>query len=242
MNLKTKEWNASYQNRDNFLFYPHEEVIRFVSNYIRRKIGSDRYIDIHRGPASPKVIDLGCGIGRHVKFLHEYGLDAVGIDLSNAAVNTAQAHFSSQNLSHLSRRLVVGDLMHMPFPDGFFDYAVSHGVFGSMTFQIARGAMREAARCLKEGALFYVDLISGDDSNHFPEFCGEEIVETEHEKGTVQSYYNWFKITELVKGLFLIKEASLIKKRSVISLDFHARYHLILEKPAEDITHDKGRP
>ena len=25
------DWNNSFKNKDNFLFYPHEEVIRFVN-------------------------------------------------------------------------------------------------------------------------------------------------------------------------------------------------------------------
>lgn len=237
MNLKSNEWDASYRNKDNFVFYPHEEVIRFTSKNIRRKIGLDQYIDVHQCPDTPKAIDLGCGIGRHVKFLDEYGLLAYGIDLSVAAIEAARDIFSRQNLSHLSDRLIVGSLTDMPFPDAFFDFAVSHGVFDSMPFEVAQDAIRETARCMRNGGLFYIDLVSGDDSNHFPEFCGEEVVETDHEKGTIQSYFTWSKVLELVKNMFTVKEAYKIKRTSVVSPGYHARYHIVLEKPAE--TFDK---
>ena len=38
------EWEKSYKNFDNFLFYPHEEVIRFVSKYIRKKVGFENLL------------------------------------------------------------------------------------------------------------------------------------------------------------------------------------------------------
>jgi len=77
--------------------------------------------------------------------------------------------------------------------------------------------------------VFYLDLISGDDGCHFKEYCGEEIVMEEFEKGTVQSYYNLEKINKLTKDLFQIKDAILVQKQSVISQGRNARYHLIIE-------------
>lgn len=229
MDLKCKEWDDSYSNKDNFVFYPHEEVIRFTSKYIRKKTGFDQYVDNHQCPETPKVIDLGCGIGRHVRFLHEYGLDAYGIDLSAVAIETAREFFSSQDLCCLNDKLYLGSLTQLPFARGFFDFAVSHGVYDSMSFEVAKEAMQETARCLKKGALFYLDLIAGDDSGHFPEFCGEEVVDTAHEKGTIQSFFNWAKVLELAGDAFRVKEAFLIKRTSVASSGFHSRYHLVLE-------------
>lgn len=37
IDLKIKEWDDSYRNRDNILFYPYEEIIRFVSKYIKKE-------------------------------------------------------------------------------------------------------------------------------------------------------------------------------------------------------------
>lgn len=229
MNLKSREWNESFSGKDNYVFYPHEEIIRFTSKYIRKKIGFNDYEDHRYYPKKPKIIDLGCGMGRHVKFFDEYNLDCYGIDLSEVALNSAKQLFTKQGLSHLNKKLFLGSLTEMPFQDNLFDFAVSHGVYDSMPFDVAKKAMQEASRCLKNGALFYLDLVSGDDNNHAPEFCGEEVVETTHEKGTIQSFFNWHKIAELLDESFIIKEAFLIKKTSIINPSFHSRYHLILE-------------
>ena len=43
---------------------------------------------------------------------------------------------------------VQSDARKLPWPDGFFTHAVSHGVLDSMPFEIARDACRELARAM----------------------------------------------------------------------------------------------
>lgn len=37
-NYKKNEWNKSYKNKDNYMFYPEENVIRFISKYIKKEL------------------------------------------------------------------------------------------------------------------------------------------------------------------------------------------------------------
>ena len=32
-------WNDAYENRGNILFYPHEEIVRFINKFIRKRTG-----------------------------------------------------------------------------------------------------------------------------------------------------------------------------------------------------------
>ena len=91
--------NLSYAAGDNALFYPHEEVIRFFSKFIRKKIGLNNFFDVTKNASGKRVLDLGCGIGRHVLFAHEMGLDAYGIDLSEKAISVARTWAVKNNLS-----------------------------------------------------------------------------------------------------------------------------------------------
>lgn len=50
------EWDDSYRNRDNFMFYPHEEVVRFISKYIRKRIGFNEFRDVV--PCAPPRLSL----------------------------------------------------------------------------------------------------------------------------------------------------------------------------------------
>lgn len=230
MDNRQSEWDSSYQNRDNFVFYPHEEVIRFVSRHIRKRIGMDEYRNIIPSPEGMKMLDLGCGIGRHVIYGHEIGLDAYGIDLSETAVKVAREWAGRRGIQEPESKILQGDVRHLPWEDDYFDFSVSHGVLDSMPFKIAQEAIVELARVMKTGALFYCDLISGDDSSHAREYAGEEEIKTQHEQGTIQSYFNFSKITSMVGGLFEVVDCNLIHSEEVLKGFCSTRYHLVLRR------------
>lgn len=228
--VKKSEWDKSYENRDNFLFHPHEEVIRFVSKFIRKRIALNEFRDIAQGSSAGRVLDLGCGIGRHVIYCHEMGLDAYGVDLSDTAIRVGREWAEERHLPEPEKKFLQGDIRHLPWDDGFFRYAISHGVLDSMPFEIARAACVELARVMPSGGLFYCDLISGDDSRHAREFSGEEIVASAHEQGTVQLYFNLAKIQSMIEGVFSIDECNLIRRENVLQGGYASRYHLVLRR------------
>lgn len=230
MATKKSEWDKSYENRDNFVFYPHEEVIRFVSKFIRKRIGLNEFRDVAPHGEERRVLDLGCGIGRHVIYCHEMGLSAYGVDLSDAAILVAREWGEQKQLPEPEKRVLQGDIRNLQWDDGFFHYAVSHGVLDSMPFEIARAASIELARVMRVGGLFYCDLISGDDSHHAREFSGEQIVSTAHEQGTVQLYFNLAKILSMIDGIFEIEECNLIRRENVLQGGYASRYHLVLRR------------
>ncbi|WP_148134938.1 class I SAM-dependent methyltransferase [Candidatus Formimonas warabiya] len=230
MDTHKEEWEKSYLNHDNFVFYPHEEVIRFVSRYIVKRTGLNQFQTIHTHNTIPKILDVGCGIGRHIIYCFQIGLDPYGIDLSHEAIKTAHKWTSDLDLPNYENHIRRGDIQNIPWESEYFHYAISHGVLDSMYFDVAKRAIKEIARILKENSLFYLDLVSGDDSNHAREFAGEEIVKTQHEKGTVQMYYNYSKILELIDNCFSIVEMNLIRNENVLTGNYHSRYHLVLKK------------
>ncbi len=230
MNDKQNEWEKAYQAKNNFLFYPHEEVVRFVSKYIRKRVGMDAFVAIYNLRETPRFLDLGCGIGRHVIYAYEQGLDAYGIDLSATAVTFAQNWALIKGIQNSESHIKQGDIRFLPWEDEYFDVIVSHGVLDSVSFDIAQETVREVHRALTKGGFFYCDLISGDDSKHFREYAGEEIVSGSHENGTIQSYFNYSKICKLLKTLFDIVEICLDKRENILAHEYSARYHLILSK------------
>lgn len=226
--LNTEAWDKSYEKRDNFVFYPHEEVIRFIARNIRKRTGLESFQDQQTFDHTPRGLDLGCGIGRHVRFMDDMQLEGHGIDLSQVAIDQARAICDAEGRTALSKYFRVGSITEMPYEDGFFDFILSHGVLDSLPFTLAQQAMLEAKRVLRKGGLFYLDLVSGDDSNHYPEFSGEETVTASFEKDTIQSYFNYGLIQDLVGDLFEVRECTLIRHSSVISNSWHCRYHVVL--------------
>jgi len=95
--------------------------------------------------------------------------------------------------------------------------------------ELAKSIMKELDRVTSR--LAFISLISGDDSEHFREYAGEEVVQTEHERDTIQSYFNMWKIRDLISGTgFKIKWCSLITEESVIDRYKNGRYYIVLKK------------
>lgn len=230
LDIKINEWNKSYKNGDNFIFYPHEEIIRFVSKYFRKRIDIDIYSDMTK---KLKGLDFGCGIGRHVFFMDDFKINSYGVDISNVAINKAHEWASFLGKNYLVDNIikVTGNGV-LPFSNNYFDLVVSHGVFDSMTFPLAKQNLKEIEKVIKNNGLVYVDLISGDDNIHPLGFSGEEIINTIHEKDTVQSFYNYSKIQELITDTsFIIEDLYLIRREKIVKYkDVNSRYHLILRK------------
>jgi SAM-dependent methyltransferase len=229
MHLKSR-WEESYRDKENHLFYPEEEVIRFVSRYVRRRVGLEEFKDLHDFGRKPRVLALGCGIGRHVVFAHDMELDGYGIDLSEEAVRFARNWVNKRGLSNPQERIIQGSVEDLPWSDGFFDVVISHGVLDSMPFETACSAVEEVHRVLQTGGLFYCDLISGDNSDHAREYSGQQKIDEDFEEGTIQSYFNYCKIHSMLGGQFEEIDSFLIKREDVKKGHYSSRYHLTLRR------------
>lgn len=230
MEQQQAQWSHSYERKENYLFFPHEEIVRFVSKYVRRRAGLEEFETITPFEKEIRFLDLGCGIGRHLIWAQQLKLDVYGIDLSEVAIQLALKWAESEGIEEPQKHILQGDVTRLPWNDGFFQVVVSHGVLDSMHFESALAAVQEVSRVLSDDGLFYCDLISGDDSAHGPEFAGEEVVNTRHEEGTIQSYFNFAKINRLLAGRFSIIDGILIKKENILKRNITSRYHLILKK------------
>jgi SAM-dependent methyltransferase len=69
-----------------------------------------------------RVLDVGCGVGRHALCLAAEGLEVYGSDHSQEAVDEARRTLSDKGMTGVFWR---GELEEIPYPDGFFDAAVA---------------------------------------------------------------------------------------------------------------------
>lgn len=228
---KNTQWNKSYQRKDNFIFYPHEDVIRFISKYIKKRIGIDSFSDKNNFSETPKVLDFGCGIGRHILLLNDFKLDGYGFDLSDEAIKTAKDNFKVLGLDELSNKVITASITDLPYNDNSFDFMLSHGVLDSMSFDIAQKGIAELHRTLKKGGLIYFDVIDTEDASFNKSLGFDQLVESKHEEGTIQSYYNEDRINELIDGKFDIVENYTIKKTNCLNPEsVVSRFHVIIKK------------
>ncbi|MFW6330888.1 MAG: class I SAM-dependent methyltransferase [Gemmatimonadota bacterium] len=102
-----------------------------------------------------RVLDLGCGWGRHLGLLRGAGHDVTGVDRPLPLLRLARAEDTGA-----AGRLVAGDMRRLPFGDGAFDavlnVATSLGLFLDDAEAVralgeARRVVRPRGRLLLEG-------------------------------------------------------------------------------------------
>ena len=217
------EWNNSFKNKDNFLFYPHEEIIRFVNKYLSKRTGYNENVSLKH---DLKMLDLGCGIGRHVIYGNENNIDTYGFDLSQEAINYAQEFAKHRGIKRVEEKLIVSDARLLPWEDRFFSAVISHGTLDSMPFEIAVASVEQIHRVTKQNALFYCDLITDEDGTA----SNEIIVDSAHEKGTIQSFFSRDKISVLIGEYFKIIEININHRININTNSKSSRWHLVLER------------
>ncbi|HZP58626.1 MAG TPA: class I SAM-dependent methyltransferase [Dehalococcoidia bacterium] len=105
--------------------------------------GAKLSIDPRRLPAGARVIDVGCGDGRHVRAALARGCAAVGVDYDVATLREARDAGGGASF-------VVADAARLPFRDRAFDAAVCTETLEHLPDD--RAAMRELARVTRPGA------------------------------------------------------------------------------------------
>lgn len=98
-------------------------------------------------PGAPaRLLDAGCGTGRNVAWLAEFG-SAVGVDLSAQALTLSRRR---------GARVARASVLALPFADHSFDAVTSFDVLYHRWVSDDRAALAELRRVLKPGGLLLV--------------------------------------------------------------------------------------
>lgn len=194
----TTAWDSAYAQRQNFVFQPSSELVRFVSRQFRRRTGLDEFVDVIPGIGEQPILDACCGIGRNLVFGTAMGLEMHGFDLSERAVSVAREWLGRAGVADPEARAVAASIDALPFPEGRFAHAMCEDALDSMPFAVAQAGIAELARVMRPGGLFYCSLIGAEESGFGADYDAEVIVEGAHERDTVQSYFTRAKLDRLL--------------------------------------------
>ena len=142
-------WYERAFRADYRLVYPHRDLA---------SARTEAAFLVQRGVRG-RVLDLGCGFGRHALALAELGCEVVGLDLSQELLLAARELPGYER--SLRGRLVRGRAERAPFRSGAFDsVVVLFSSFGYLGPEGDRRAMAEIGRLTRPGGLAVLDLMN----------------------------------------------------------------------------------
>lgn len=165
---------------------PDRPVIQFIGEVLRR-------ID------HPIGLDLGCGGGRHLRYLRHIGVEAVGLDSSQEATRDDRLE------------VVVCDITDpLPLDDSSFDFVILWGVFVHLPPSEQSDVMDEIFRVLKRGGFFLVDILRPND---FRNALGTPIAENFNESPYLKGVTDYFCEPEEVRSV--LSRFELLRERDI---------------------------
>ena len=135
-----------------------------------------------------RLLDIGCGLGRHTVYLAARGLDVTGTDYSPEALRVCRQNLATAGLT---ANLLEVDMTEIPFPDGHFDgFVASHAIHHCDGPALQR-IIRLISQKLRSGGRL---VWATQSTRHWRLGMGKEIdpgtwVDADHWEGSVPHHY-----------------------------------------------------
>jgi len=157
------DWDAIFSEKGKVFIEPHPEMGRIINIFNEREV--------------KRILDLGCGTGRHLIFLSKKGFEVYGMDASPKALEIAQEWLKEENLEVevLLNRMEY----RFPYDDNFFDAIISIQVIHHNLMKDIIFTVNEISRILKPKGLIYITFPKLEGTSRLEEWELKEI-----EKGT----------------------------------------------------------
>ena len=116
----------------------------------------DNIIRFFKKKKVKKVLDLGCGSGRHTVLLAKHGFDVYGTDVSDSALKLTREWLKKEELK--ARLIKDSCYSKFPFPDKYFDAVISLQVIHHNYHKKIQYCIGEIERVLKPDGLIFVTV------------------------------------------------------------------------------------
>lgn len=139
---KVNNWEHIFKKEGKFFLKPRREMSQILKWFKQSKVD--------------RVLDLGCGTGRHLIYLAKRKFDVYGFDESKTGLKIARAWIRQEQLT---AHLKAGNL-HKTFPyeKDFFAAVISTQAMHHGTTRQVKKTIAEITRVLQPGGLIFITV------------------------------------------------------------------------------------
>jgi len=206
------EWDQILLRKEYHPESPDRIVVELVSILARRR--------------AQRVLDLGCGAGRHVTYLAESGFTTYGADLSDTGLKLTKKRLGSRKID---AEIIKCDMKSLPYIQSCFDAVVCVQTIYHQTLKGIRETVSEIHRIQKKGGLLLANFHSKRSSKYGKGMEVEEDTfkqENGPEKGVLHHFFEENELRELL-GHFRV-DVEVIEKK--IGNYLQSRFIVLAEK------------
>ena len=193
MAAEITDWNSVYRYLPYSENVPHREVVLLE--------------DLFRANSLRRILDLGCGDGRHLVFLAQQGYAIYGLDIALWGVRRAREWLTRERL-HAG--VVCGDMVALPWPNRSLDAVFSIQVIYHAKLASIRRTLDEVHRILCDHGLFFATVLKyppvGREMKEFEEIEPRTYLRMEgFEKGLAHHFFTQGELEDVLHGFDLLR-------------------------------------
>ncbi len=195
MELKNRSsspgWDRIYAESGHVFTQPHEALPEIIS--------------LLKARSAKRVLDLGCGSGRHILPLARAGFSVCGFDNSARGLLLARQDLLNEQLD---AQLQLGDFRYpLPYRDASFQAVLSVQVIHHAETTSIRKVVAEIERVLAPGGLLFLTVPKyRNQASRFRQIeAGTFLPEDGPEKGVPHHYFEEGELRELLCGFQIFR-------------------------------------
>lgn len=164
-----------------------------------------------------KILDIGCGYGKHSIYLSQNDFNLTSIDINKQAIEWLKKYIDINHINNIN--VIKVNINNLPFENDYFDGVICSSVIHHQRLKEIRNSISEIYRVLKQNGCILVNFISIEDDSFGlgKEMEKNTFVGSREGEEDIPHYYT--DINEL-KGLFKrFREIEILKNEYHFSID-----------------------
>ncbi len=189
------DWDDIFNEKGKVFLEPHPDMER-ISKLFKEK-------------GAKRVLDLGCGTGRHLLFFSKKGFEVYGMDASTKGISIAEQWLLEENLNvNIKLHRMEGKF---PYKDNFFDAIISIQVIHHNKMKEILKTVSEIERVLKKDGIIFITFPKLENNSLLNEWKLKEIEKDTYipqmgqEKGLPHHFFTIKEIHDVFSSFNLLE-------------------------------------